>query len=41
MTEVNSGMQGALQHLESADALIRKSLNWIKQQSIGGKGVSN
>jgi hypothetical protein len=41
MTEVNSGMQGALQHLESADALIRKSLNWIKQQCIGGKGVSN
>jgi hypothetical protein len=41
MTEVNSGMQGALQHLEAADALIRKSLNWIKQQCIGGKGVSN
>ncbi|WP_300453393.1 acyl-CoA dehydrogenase family protein [Accumulibacter sp.] len=41
MTEVNSGMPGALTHLESADGLIRKSLHWIKQQCAGGKGVSN
>jgi hypothetical protein len=30
-----------LQYLEAADALIRKSLTWIKQQCTGGKGVSN
>jgi hypothetical protein len=41
MTEVNSGMQEAVQHLQAADALIKKSLSWIKQQSTGGKGVSN
>jgi hypothetical protein len=41
MTEVNSGMPGALRYLDAADALIRKSLVWIKQQCVGGKGVSN
>lgn len=41
MTEVNSGMQAALRYLAAADALIKKSLSWIKQQCIGNKGVSN
>ena len=41
MTEVKNGMQVALQHLESADAVIRKSLIWIKQQCATTKGVSN
>lgn len=41
MTEVQNGMQVALQHLESADAVIRKSLIWIKQQCATTKGVSN
>ena len=40
MTAVKSGMQGAVQHVGSADALIKKSLSWVKQQCLGGKGVS-
>ncbi|MBV5298471.1 MAG: acyl-CoA/acyl-ACP dehydrogenase [Rhodoferax sp.] len=40
MSDVNSRMQAASQHLEVADALIKKSLLWIKQQCLGGKGVS-
>ncbi len=40
MTELRSDMS-ALQYLESADSVIRKSLTWIKQQCVGGKGVSN
>jgi len=41
MTEGNSDMQGALRFLDSADALVKKSLGWVKQQCSGGKGVSN
>ncbi|HRE86771.1 MAG TPA: acyl-CoA dehydrogenase family protein [Accumulibacter sp.] len=41
MTDVNSGTQEAVQHLQAADALIEKSLRWMKQQCAGGKGVSN
>ena len=41
MTEVKSGIAGALSHLESADAVINKSLGWMKRQCAGGKGVSN
>ncbi len=41
MTEVNRGIQGALHCLESADALIKKSLGWVKRQCTGSKGVSN
>ncbi|MFZ4537981.1 acyl-CoA dehydrogenase family protein [Propionivibrio sp.] len=41
MSKIISRMQEPLQYLESADALIKKSLNWIKQQCIGGKGVSS
>lgn len=41
MTEVNSRTQGALPYLESADAVIAKSLGWIKGQCGDGKGVSN
>jgi hypothetical protein len=41
MTEVKTGMHEALLHLEAADALIRKSLTWIRQQCVGSKGVSN
>lgn len=41
MTGVKLGMQGAVQHVGSADALIKKSLIWVKQQCLGGKGVSS
>ncbi|MBK8745736.1 acyl-CoA dehydrogenase family protein [Propionivibrio sp.] len=41
MTGVNSGMQGASQHIDLADALIKKSSIWIKQQCSGGKGISS
>ncbi|MGB7991180.1 MAG: acyl-CoA dehydrogenase family protein [Candidatus Methylophosphatis roskildensis] len=41
MTEVNSRTQGALPYLESADAVIAKSLGWIKAQCVDSKGVSN
>ena len=41
MSEVISRMQEASQHLAAADALIKKSLVWIKQQCLGGKGVSS
>ena len=41
MTEVNSRMQEAVRHLAAADALVRSSLAWIKQQCAGSKGVSN
>jgi (2S)-methylsuccinyl-CoA dehydrogenase len=41
MTEVKTGMHEALLHLEAADALIRKSLTWIRQQCVGSKGVSS
>jgi (2S)-methylsuccinyl-CoA dehydrogenase len=41
MTEVKRGMQEAQQHLEVADALVKKSLVWIKGQCAGGKGLSN
>ena len=41
MTESRSGVQGALSHLESADAVIKKSLGWIKRQCVDGKGISN
>ncbi|WP_291995709.1 acyl-CoA dehydrogenase family protein [Candidatus Accumulibacter sp. ACC003] len=41
MTELNSGMQEAVQYLQSADAVIKKSLRWMKQQCVGDKGVSN
>lgn len=41
MTGVNSGMQVAVQHIGSADALINKSLKWVKQQCLGNKGVSS
>ena len=40
MSDVNSRMQAASQHLEVADTLIKKSLLWIKQQCLGGKSVS-
>ncbi|MBK7236131.1 MAG: acyl-CoA/acyl-ACP dehydrogenase [Sterolibacteriaceae bacterium] len=41
MTEVNSRTQGALPYLESADAVIAKSLGWIKARCVDSKGVSN
>jgi (2S)-methylsuccinyl-CoA dehydrogenase len=41
MTEVKNGMQERCSISKAADALIRKSLTWIKQQCVGGKGVSN
>ena len=41
MSEVISRMQEALQHLAAADALIKKSLVWIKQQCLGANGVSS
>lgn len=41
MTEVKSGTQEAVQYLQAADALIKKSLSWLKQQCAGDKGVSN
>jgi (2S)-methylsuccinyl-CoA dehydrogenase len=41
MTEIKTGMQDSLLHLEAADALIRKSLTWIGQQCAGSKGMSN
>lgn len=41
MTEVRSDMQQAMQYLDSADALIKQALGWIKQQCAGAKGVSN
>lgn len=41
MNDFTSSMHQASQHLEAADALIKKSLRWIKQQCVGGKGVSN
>lgn len=41
MTEVNSDTLGSLQYLESADAVLRQALTWIKRQCAGGKGVSN
>ncbi len=40
MSDVNSRMQAASQFLDIADAQIKKSLVWIKQQCLGGKGVS-
>jgi (2S)-methylsuccinyl-CoA dehydrogenase len=41
MSEIKSAMQAALPHLESADAVIRKSLGWIRRQCAGGKSLSN
>ncbi len=41
MSEVNNRLHAASQHLEAADAVIRKSLRWIKEQCLGGKGVSS
>ena len=41
MSEVISRMQEASQHLAAADALIKKSLVWIKQQCLGANGVSS
>jgi (2S)-methylsuccinyl-CoA dehydrogenase len=41
MTEAQRGLQAASQHLDSADAAIRKSLLWIKRQCTEGKGVSS
>jgi (2S)-methylsuccinyl-CoA dehydrogenase len=41
MTEVKNGTQEARQYLQAADALIKKSLSWVKQQCAGEKGVSN
>ena len=41
MSEVISRMQEALQHLAAADALIKKSLVWMKQQCLGANGVSS
>ena len=40
MSEVNSRLQEASQHLKVADALIKKSLLWVKQQCLGDKGLS-
>ncbi|HOE40382.1 MAG TPA: acyl-CoA dehydrogenase family protein [Rhodoferax sp.] len=40
MSEVNNRLQEASQHLKVADALIKKSLLWVKEQCLGGKGVS-
>lgn len=41
MTEVSRGLREAMPYLESADAVIRKALGWIKQQSSEGKEISN
>ncbi len=41
MNEASSGVSGVLPYLESADAAIRKSLAWVKQQSSSGGTVSN
>ncbi|HNC51712.1 MAG TPA: acyl-CoA dehydrogenase family protein [Accumulibacter sp.] len=41
MTEVNSDTLGSLQYLESADAVLRQALTWVKRECAGGKGVSN
>jgi len=41
MNDISSGLPGVLPHLESADAAIRKSLVWIKQQCTDGGGLSN
>lgn len=40
MSEVNGSVQEASRHLAVADALIKKSVLWIKQQCLGDKGVS-
>ena len=40
MSDVNSRLQAASQYLEVSDALIKKSLLWVKQQCLGDKGVS-
>jgi (2S)-methylsuccinyl-CoA dehydrogenase len=41
MNDLNSSMHEASQHLDVADALIKKSLTWTKRQCIGEKGVAN
>lgn len=40
MSDVNNRMQEASQFLAVADALVKQSLIWIKQQCVGDKGVS-
>jgi (2S)-methylsuccinyl-CoA dehydrogenase len=40
MTEVKRGMEEAQRYLDVADALVKKSLVWIKGQCAGGKGLS-
>jgi (2S)-methylsuccinyl-CoA dehydrogenase len=40
MIQVQNGMGPAAHHIGAVDALIKKSLGWIRAQCVGGKGLS-
>ncbi|MBK7000176.1 MAG: acyl-CoA/acyl-ACP dehydrogenase [Rhodoferax sp.] len=41
MSEFQQDRQDAARHLDVASALVKKSLRWVRDQSLGNKGLSN